>query len=101
MAEISGLVTILRDAIIVLTFVMFVIMLVGFFSLYKKIVNVLDSVKHIADNTAEVTEVISDKIVRPAKAGAGFAFGLGKAAAFIMGTHGKGNGDRKADENVE
>ena len=101
MAEFGGLVAILRDAIIVLTFVMFVMLLVGFFSLYKKVASVLDSVKKIADSTGEMTEIISDKIVRPAKAGAGFAFGLGKAAAFLRGMQGRGGGDRKADENVE
>ena len=52
---------------------------------YRKISRVFGSVNRIVKDTEEIVSSVSGNIVRPAAAGSGFAFGLGKVAAFLFG----------------
>ncbi len=50
-----------------------------------KISSLLSSVRRIVDNVEEIVEAVASRIVGPAAAGSGVAFGAGKVAAFFLG----------------
>lgn len=56
-----------------------------------KVSGLLNSVRRTASNVEELVEVVSSRIVAPAAAGSGVAFGVGKLAAFFMGFSRKRN----------
>ncbi len=71
-----------RDILLLLLLI--VTLLVVFFT-YRKISRVFGSVNRIVRETEEIVSSVSGKIVRPAAAGSGVAFGVGKIAAFLFG----------------
>ncbi len=71
-----------RDILLLL--LLLVTLLVVFFT-YRKISRVFGSVNRIVRETEEIVSSVSGKIVRPAAAGSGVAFGVGKIAAFLFG----------------
>ncbi len=78
MAELGDLLAVIRDVILIVTFLILLALLIGVFALYRKISGLLDSAKRVAASTEQVADAISGKIVGPAA-------GLGKAAAFFRG----------------
>ena len=52
---------------------------------YRKISRVFGSANRIIKETEEIVSSVSGKIVKPATAGSGVAFGVGKIAAFLFG----------------
>ena len=64
------------------------ILLVAMFALlllFMKVSAVLDSARRIMKSAEEVATALSSRIVGPASAGSGVAFGAGKMAAFVLG----------------
>jgi hypothetical protein len=83
------LVGVIRDVIVIIAFLLSIALLVGVFVLYRKLSQVVDSAKRTMESAEQILDAVSTKIVGPAAAGSGVAFGLGKAAAFITGLRGK------------
>ena len=71
-----------RDILLLL--LLLVTLLVVFFT-YRKISRVFRSATRIIKETEEIVSTVSGKIVKPAAAGSGVAFGVGKMAAFLFG----------------
>ena len=80
--DVADIIAVIRDIalISILLFAMAVLL-----ALYWKLSGVLDSARRIMKNADEVADAISSRIVGPAAAGSGVAFGAGKVAAFILG----------------
>ena len=78
-AEIIGIV---RD-------VLFILLLAGalvfMLLVWRKVTSVLDSTKRAIKGAEDIFTTVSSKVVGPAAAGSGVAFGAGKIAAFVMG----------------
>jgi hypothetical protein len=78
-AEIIGIV---RDALLILLlaaalgFVLFV---------WRKVTSILDSTKRTIKGAESIFTTVSSKVVGPAAAGSGVAFGAGKVLAFLTG----------------
>ena len=94
-AESVGLV---RDILLI---VLLALMTLALLILLWKVSGLLNSVSRTAKNVEDLVEVVSSRIVGPATAGSGVAFGAGKLAAFFMGFSrkrsdkgGKDNGKR-------
>ena len=85
MTELAELVGVIRDVIMIIAFLISIALLAGLFFLYRKLSRLLDSGRRTVTSLEEVAEAVSKKIVGPAAAGSGVAFGLGKAAAFVRG----------------
>ena len=59
---------------------------------YRKISRVFRAANRIVRETEEIVSSVSGKIVKPAAAGSGVAFGVGKIAAFLFGLRRKKGG---------
>ncbi len=84
--EFEEIIAVIRD----ITFIS--VLLVGILAVLLvvlKTVALLNSAKRAIRSTEEITSAISSRIVGPATAGSGVAFGLGKAFAFLTGLRGK------------
>ena len=81
-ADIAVYVGLVRDILLLL--LLLVLLLVVFFT-YRKVSRVFRSANRIIRDTEEIVSSVSGKIVRPAAAGSGIAFGVGKIAAFLFG----------------
>lgn len=57
----------------------------GSLLLFRKVSKVLDSLTATTDRVDDIVGTVSDRIIGPAAAGTGVAFGAGKLAAFILG----------------
>ncbi len=77
---------IVRDFLLI---VLFLIAIVALIAMYAKLSAVLESVKRTAANADKIMETVSDKIIEPAAAGSGVAYGLGKMTAFLSGRRSK------------
>ena len=71
-----------RDVLLLL--LLLVTLLVVLFT-YRKISRVFEAANRIIKETEEIVSSVSGKIVKPATAGSGVAFGVGKIAAFLFG----------------
>ena len=63
-----------------------------------KLSGLLNSVRRTASNVEDLVEAVSSRIVGPATAGSGVAFGVGKLASFFLGFSRKRN-DNKGGKN--
>jgi len=88
-ADIAVYVGLVRDILLLL--LLLVLLLVVFFT-YRKVSRVFRSANRIIRDTEEIVSSVSGKIVRPAAAGSGIAFGVGKIAAFLFGLRRKKGG---------
>ena len=91
-AESVGLV---RDILLI---VLLALMTLALLILLWKVSGLLNSVSRTAKNVEDLVEVVSSRIVGPATAGSGVAFGAGKLAAFFMGFSRKRN-DKGGKDN--
>ena len=82
-ADVTGIV---RDILLILIVLVSLFILVG---IYRKLSAVLESAKRTAASVDEMVETVSERIVGPATAGSGVAYGLGKAMAFFSGRKSK------------
>lgn len=82
LADAADLIGIIRDALMILIFLIVAVVLL---MIWRKISVVLNSLGNAAKSAEEITDLISSKIAKPAAAGSGMAFGLGKMAAFVAG----------------
>ena len=78
-----------RDILLLL---LLLVTLMAVFFTYRKISRVFRSANRIIRNTEEIVSSVSGNIVRPAAAGSGVAFGVGKVAAFLFGFRRKKGG---------
>ncbi len=85
-AESVGLV---RDVLLIVVLALSTLTLL---ILLWKVSGLLNSVRRTATNVEELVEAVSSRIVGPATAGSGVAFGVGKLAAFFLGFSKKRNG---------
>ena len=93
LTETADIIGIIRDVAFIF---ILLLAIVTSLLLYRKVSALLDSVKRTVKSAEEISTALSDKIVRPAAAGSGVAFGAGKLAAFVLGLAKKrrGIGDR-------
>jgi len=59
--------------------------LLAILTLYSKISSILSSAKRTLKAAEDIATTVSDRMVGPAAAGSGVAFGAGKAMAFLFG----------------
>jgi len=97
LTELADVVGVIRDVIVIVAFLLSIALLVGLFFLYRKISQLVDAAKRTMENAEQIVDVVSTKIVGPAAAGSGVAFGLGKAVAFITGL--RGNKRKKGEDS--
>jgi hypothetical protein len=81
----------IRDIVLLL---LLVVLLVAVFLILKKVSAILNSVKRTSEKVQDVVTTVSDRLVGPATAGSGVAFGLGKLVAFARGASRKNKGER-------
>ena len=83
----ANTISIIRDvALIVILLLVTTILLF----LYVKISKALNSVARTVNNLADIADALGAKIIAPAAAGSGLAFGAGKLVAFVLGFSKKG-----------
>jgi hypothetical protein len=78
-----------RDAALALIGLLIVVAILAVLFLYVKVSAILSSAKRTMKDAEDVISTVSSKLVRPATAGSGAAFGVGKALAFLLGFRGK------------
>jgi hypothetical protein len=61
--------------------------------------SLLSSVRRTLKNVEDVAEAVSSRIVGPAAAGSGVAFGAGKVAAFFLGLSKKKRNSKGREDN--
>lgn len=100
LTDFAELVGIVRDVIVIITFLLFSFLLVGLLFLYRKLSRLADSVKRTMASAEQVADAISSKLAGPISAGSGVAFGLGKAVAFLgrLRRNKKGKGGQQDGE---
>ncbi|MDA1347464.1 MAG: hypothetical protein O3A47_01120 [Chloroflexi bacterium] len=72
----------IRDIVFLVTLVM---MSLAILMISVKVVKVLNRLKSTLDDVESIVSMVSEKLVFPAAAGSGVAFGVGKVAAFLAG----------------
>ena len=72
----------LRDLLLL---IILTVILILVYTIYRKVSQGLNSANRILENTEDIVNTVSENIVRPAASGSGFAYGLGKAIAFLRG----------------
>ena len=75
-------IAIIRDFVLI---VAVPVAVTGSLLLFRKMSKMLDSVAATTDRVEDIAGTLSDRIIGPAAAGTGVAFGAGKLAAFILG----------------
>lgn len=78
-AEIIGIV---RDALLILLLAAALVLMLR---VWGKVSSVLDSTKRTIKGAESIFTTVSSKVVGPAAAGSGVAFGAGKVLAFLTG----------------
>ena len=63
-----------------------VVMTLAVLLIYVKVSKVMNMVRRTLEDIEGVVSTVSEKLVAPAAAGSGLAFGAGKVAAFLFGT---------------
>ena len=81
-SDFAEIVAVVRDSLLI---VLLVLALAVMLFTFKKVSNLLNSVNRTVRNAEEVSDAISSRIVGPASASSGVAFGAGKVAAFFLG----------------
>ena len=88
--SITESIAIARDiAVLVLLVVTTLVVLI----VHGKASKLLDSVKHTAKDVEDVLSTVSSKVVGPAAAGSGMAFGAWKLVDFLIGVTRRKGGD--------
>jgi uncharacterized membrane protein (Fun14 family) len=82
LSEAAEIIGVVRDVAIIS--ILLVAMAILVFVLWK-LSAFLNSARRTMKNAEEITAAVSDRIVGPAAAGSGVAFGAGKLAAFVLG----------------
>ena len=82
MNDAADIIAMTRDIVFLL---LFLVVSMAVFFLYRKVSSILDSARRTIKNTEELVSTVSSKVVRPAAVGSGAAFGVGKLLAFLMG----------------
>ena len=78
-AEIVGLI---RDIVFLL---LVVVVLVAALALLRKVTGILGSARRTMQDAENIVSTVSRRVVGPAAAGSGVAFGAGKALSFLLG----------------
>ncbi len=79
----AGITAMIRDIALL---VMLVITTLAVIIIYFKLSSVLKTAKRTLESVEGIVSTVSEKLVAPAAAGSGLAFGLGKLAAFLFGS---------------
>ena len=66
--------------------VMLIITTLAVIIIYFKLSRLLDTAKRTLESVEGIVSTVSEKLVTPAAAGSGLAFGLGKLASFLFGS---------------
>lgn len=82
----ATIIGIIRDIVFLL---LLVVLLVAAVFIFQKVSAILNSVKKTSQKIQAMTTTVSEKLVGPAAAGSGVAFGLGKLLAFVRGSSNK------------
>jgi hypothetical protein len=88
--DFAEVVALVRDVLLIVVLVLATMTLLVVF---WKVSGVLSSARRTMKNVEDVAEAVSSRIIGPAAAGSGVAFGAGKLAAFFMGFSKKRNGE--------
>ena len=93
------IVAIIRDIAIVLVIgaMLFAILIMSMvsFLMYRKVSSLIDSIQKTAKEAKAISEVISEKLVKPLAARSVFALGAGQILAFILGISRRKRGGKK------
>ena len=79
----AEIVALIRDVALL---VMLVITTLAVIIIYFKLSSVLNTAKRTLESIEGIVSTVSEKLVAPAAAGSGLAFGFGKLAAFLFGS---------------
>lgn len=66
--------------------VMIVVVTTAVIVIYVKLSKILNTAKRTLESVEGIISTVSEKLVAPAAAGSGLAFGVGKLAAFLFGS---------------
>ena len=66
--------------------VMIVVTTLAVIIIYVKVSRILNTAKRTLESVEGIISTVSEKLVAPAAAGSGLAFGVGKLAAFLFGS---------------
>ena len=66
--------------------VMIVVVTLAVIIIYVKVSKILNTAKRTLESIEGIISTVSEKLVAPAAAGSGLAFGVGKLAAFLFGS---------------
>ena len=80
--DVAETVGLIRDMVFLL---LAAVALMVVLALYRKVTGVLGSANRIMQDAEDIVSTVSRRVVRPAAAGAGVAFGAGKALSFLFG----------------
>ena len=80
--SVAEIIAMTRDIVFL---VLLVIAILATLILYSKVSKVLDSAKRTVKDAEDIFSAVSSKVVGPAAAGSGAAFGAGKLMAFLLG----------------
>ena len=83
--EIAQIIALIRDVAFLLLLIVLLLIALFFFVLYRKVASLIDSVRRTVKEVEQIATTVSNKIVAPAAAGSGVAFGAGKVVSFITG----------------
>ena len=89
--DLTGIIAVIRDLMIIVTMV---VGSIAILLLFRSISRLLKTISRTTDKVSESVFEIGDKLVKPATAGSGVAFLLGKLASIVMGF-----GSKKQDKD--
>ena len=80
--SVAEIIAMTRDIVFL---VLLVIAILATLALYSKVSKLLGSAKRTVKDAEDIFSAVSSKVVGPAAAGSGMAFGAGKLMAFLLG----------------
>ena len=95
-SDFAEIVAMVRDSLLI---VLLILALAVMLFTFRKVSNLLNSAMRTVKNAEEVSDAISSRIVEPASAGSGVAFGAGKVAAFFLGFRRKRKNKKQGGES--
>ena len=81
-ADLGEIVGVIRDIAFLLVLV---VTLLAVVILFRKGSTVLDSARRTLEDAEDIVSTVAGKVVRPAVASSGIAFGAGKVVSFLLG----------------
>ena len=81
----AEIIAMIRDIAFLVLLLMAMMGMLAVFILYRKLASMIDSARRTVKQAEDIFSAVSNKVVKPATAGSGAAFGAGKLASFLLG----------------